>query len=242
MHNVKLLQVATMGAAKTIPTIANMAFRYRAGPTWCFSDVNGLVPCADGDRIQYLRDTSGNARHLLQTTLAARPQLVFVGGVWVVRGDGARTMEWQGTTFSNTTGLTVGVVYDPPGDATQNDLLMLRDLGLGNTLTMIRAGTVKARFNYTTSASANIDSVANWNSARSAFVMSVAANLAFRHKVEGVLMTGTLAGTAVTRDIGLIQLGNAFGELFDSDIYEVVGYTGSPSDNDFEALYQYLAP
>jgi hypothetical protein len=42
-------------------------------PTTCFADLAGTVPCAPGDTCAFWRDTSGNDRHPVQATAAARP-------------------------------------------------------------------------------------------------------------------------------------------------------------------------
>lgn len=56
-----------------------------AGPTWCFSDAGGSVPCANGDAIYVWKDRSGNAHDVSQPTSGQRPTLVLSGGLWRAR-------------------------------------------------------------------------------------------------------------------------------------------------------------
>lgn len=62
---------------------------YRAGPAHCFSDTAGTVPCDANDPVACWKDSSGNNKHLLQSTLSSRPLLTGsdVAG-WAVQFDG----------------------------------------------------------------------------------------------------------------------------------------------------------
>lgn len=74
---------------KAVPLqISGLAFNYVAGPSYCFSDAGGTVPCADGDTVQVWRDRSGNGRNLVQATAGSRPVLRSVSGKWEVQFDG----------------------------------------------------------------------------------------------------------------------------------------------------------
>ncbi len=69
-------------------SLSSLALWLTAGPTWCFSDVAGTVPCGDGDPVAYWADRSGTGNNLTQSTLSLRPILRLVSGRWYVRGDG----------------------------------------------------------------------------------------------------------------------------------------------------------
>jgi PKD repeat protein len=50
------------------------------GPSYCFSDAGGTVPCGVGDSIQVITDRSSHAWQLTQSTSGARPKLQQTAG------------------------------------------------------------------------------------------------------------------------------------------------------------------
>lgn len=76
-----------------------------AGPTWCFSDSGGTVPCAAGDLVYIWKDQSGNGHDLSQATSGNRPTLIQVSGQWRVQfGVGKYMTGASITTWPTSTG------------------------------------------------------------------------------------------------------------------------------------------
>lgn len=64
-------------------------FLLEMGPTWCFSDAGGTVPCGVGDPIRVFKDRSGHTRNFSEATAGLRPTLQKTGGgKWFARFDG----------------------------------------------------------------------------------------------------------------------------------------------------------
>ena len=76
-----------ISASWTPAQLLSLAAWYTAGPTWCFSDAGGTVPCNVGDAVQVWKDRTG-VFNVSQATAAARPTLQQVSGRYFVQFDG----------------------------------------------------------------------------------------------------------------------------------------------------------
>lgn len=86
----------------TPASLSGLAAWFTAGPSWCFTDAGGTVPCGDGDPVRVWKDRSGNARDLSQATSGNRPTLRNNAGAWEVRQDGVDDyFDWGGAGASN---------------------------------------------------------------------------------------------------------------------------------------------
>lgn len=95
----------------TPAALPSLALWLTAGPTWCFSDAGGTVPCVDTDPVQVWKDRSGNAYNLLQATSGNRPTLRLVSGAWVVRYDGVDDRMSVSTAGAQPTGKNIAVMW-----------------------------------------------------------------------------------------------------------------------------------
>ena len=82
--------LASSSAPSWTPALLSQVWLWlTAGPTWCFSDAGGTVPCANGDTVKVWKDQSSNAHHLNTASLgfSAFPTMTFSGGQWRVSGN-----------------------------------------------------------------------------------------------------------------------------------------------------------
>lgn len=109
---------STVGTSRpdwTPASLPSLALWYTAGPSYCFSDAAGSVPCGDGDLIYTWKDRSGNALHLSQSVSGQRPTLRNRSGVWRAAFDGlASNMKAASGVggSANATGLSIGCRFD----------------------------------------------------------------------------------------------------------------------------------
>ena len=99
----------------TPASLSGLAAWFTAGPSWCFTDAGGTVPCGDGDPVRVWKDRSGNARDLSQATSGNRPVLRSVSGRWWVQFDGVDDgLELSG--FAPGSAATIAIAHNTTGD------------------------------------------------------------------------------------------------------------------------------
>lgn len=99
----------------TPASLSGLALWLTAGPTWCFSDAAGTVPCADGDSVRVWRDQAAGIL-VSQATSGNRPTLrLDAGGKWYVLFDGVDDYVTAETTPPVPTQPTLAVAVQPSG-------------------------------------------------------------------------------------------------------------------------------
>lgn len=227
MRNAGRLVLGSAGGSWTPANLAGVALRYVSGPAYEFTDAGGTTPVAlDGDLVQVWKDSSGNGVNLSQATAGNRPVANLTGATWRTTGDGtAKIISNASASVANNGGLGIAIAFLPTASTGATRYLMrLRNSGIGNVMTLVKPANDKLRGEFiTSSGTVFVDSAASITTATPcAAVWSVTAALAYTHRLNGVQLTGTLAGTYVNRTADTVNVLSDTSAFWDGSIYEIV--------------------
>jgi hypothetical protein len=221
--------------AWTPAALSDPAAWYTAGPTWCFSDAAGTIPCGDGDPIYVWNDRSGNAVTMTQATLAKRPVLTALGGgLWAATFDGVDDGIGSGPALSGATTLSFRVAS---ADAGANRRLLKNSNPESNSLVALR----RTNGNSIYVDGMLSDDVLVADADPHTFLMRKAAAGNWGVRLDG----SPLAVAANANDFGTVWFG--FGsamnasEGFGGDVAGMVFTDARVSDDDAALLESYLA-
>lgn len=235
------------GGRWTPANLSGLAARYISGPSYQFTDASpGTTPIVnDGDTVQVWRDATASAYHLTQTVAGSRPVANLTGSTWRSTGDGAAKVisKTSGASIANAAGMSVAIAFLPTtSTGTARYLFRLRSAASGDVMNVIKSGTNKARGEFRTSTGMEfVDSAASITTATPCcMIWSATSALAYIHRLNGVELTGTLAGTfSSLTAVELNALSNT-ANFFDGSIYEVIVRTSPMTAADITNIETYF--
>jgi hypothetical protein len=153
----RALSASSSAEVDLMATLAGHEWGFDAGRV--FTDTSGITPAsADGDTVAYATDTSGNGRHLTQSTAASRPVWSRVAGRGAL-GNQTGSSRFMATgsflaTPSFNTSFTIYWVGEraQPDAGTLDVCLGLPSTGSGNFIGFDRTSTPSERVDFFTTA------------------------------------------------------------------------------------------